>query len=117
MSIQQIEYLSPQKYARDLEASIMNQSDAYFNRKHYILGNGADKKEIQKALIYSEIMCSQECDIIRFIEDSIQGKLEQCGKRCKSNRLEDLLRHYKKEIKNCSDKKIINDCCQGEINW
>lgn len=119
MSIQQIEYLSQEKFARDLQKTLMNQSDAYFNKKHFLLGKGEDKLEIRKALIYSEIMCTQECDIIKFIEDSIQGKLEECGKkRCRSNRLEDLLKHYKKEFnkQHCSDQEVIEECA-GKIEW
>lgn len=91
MSTQSIIIQDRQKHAYDVEEKILWNADRYVMDKRFRLGGGINYKE---ALFYSKIggiICTQNCELSKWIEDKIKGILEDCGKKTKDKTITDLL--------------------------
>lgn len=93
MSTKNIIYNTREKHLEKSEKELLSQSDAYFYNKRFLLGVGADKDKISFYLQMNNALCTDNCDMIKFIDDKLKGKLKE---DCKSS----------KDVK-CCDTKII----------
>jgi len=77
--------------------------------EHYRVGGEENPIKIAHALLLSRVMCSNDCSVINFINDKINGKID---KSCHKKPLSDKVKEYKKECGyNPTDSEIINACC------
>lgn len=93
MSTKNIKYTNRETYLQKSESMLLLQSDAYFNKKKFLLGKGAEKDKVIFYLQMNNSLCTYNCDMIKFIEDKIKGKVKE---QCKTS----------KDVK-CCDTKII----------
>lgn len=93
MSTKNIIYTNKQNYLEKSEQMLLNFSDAYFNKKRFMLGNGVDKDKLIFYMQINDSLCTENCEMIKFINDKISGKLRD---ECKIS----------KDVK-CCDTKII----------
>lgn len=122
MSSYSLQILNSEKYSQEFEENILYSFDNYIYKKHFRVGEGIkDEKELKHNLIFSRILCEDNCEIINYIQDKIMGKLEDCTKN-KKNISQTLIKFSK-----CNSSKIvclhnnnsINNCkiFWTEANW
>lgn len=76
MSSKSINTLTKQTYIDKNEKRLLKLSDAYFYRRHFLLGEGANRDEMIFSTIFSSFLCESNCEINNLIRDKIAGKLE-----------------------------------------
>ena len=105
MSQYSLEILNSEKYVEDFEEIILYNFDHYFMQEHFKVGKGIEENgELEHALLFHRILCTDNCTIIEYVKDKLSGKLERPRKRNK--RLGELLRTVQ-EQENCNEEKAI----------
>lgn len=121
MSTKNIKYISRERYLEKSEDMLLSLSDAYFNKKRFLLGEGVDKDKMIFYLQMNKSLCIKSCEIKDFIQDKINGKLQECGAKAeKFLGLSDCLRAIDTHLisKICNQSDIINECCGWEtVEW
>jgi len=112
--IQSVDEVTRNRYKYESDKRLNSLSNSYFYYTYYMLGKEPDWNEAYFHMGLNEVMCSEDCEIIDYIEKKISGELENCGikkEKLKNKRLCDLDRECKK-TDTCSIDK-----CLGEINF
>lgn len=121
MSTKNIKYVDRDSYLEKSESMLLSLSDAYFNKKRFLLGEGADKDKVIFYLQMNKSLCTKNCEMIEFIQDKIDGKLQDCGVKIKklqtfSNYLEAIVEHLTSKF--LSKEDVISECCGWEeASW
>lgn len=121
MSTKNIDYTTRQNYLEKSEDMLLLQSDAYFNKKRFLLGNGVNKDKMIFYLQMNKSLCTKNCEMIDFIQDKIDGKLQDCGVKIKklqtfTNYIEAIVEHLASKF--LSKEDIISECCGWtEASW
>lgn len=110
MSTQNIETLSRERYFQEAEENLLRMSDAYFYKKKFFIGAGVNKDERDFYMQNHRYLCTEDCSMIKYIQKKIEGRLEQCGHKCRPKQsLQCTLDKFTK-IQNCSEDECINEC-------
>lgn len=96
MSTKNISYTNRQTYLDKSLEMLLSLSDAYFYKNKFLLGEGADKDKVLFYMQMSNSLCTDNCEMIKFIEDKIKGEVK---KSCKTS----------KEVKYCEPKICCNE--------
>jgi hypothetical protein len=87
MSGYSLQILDREKYFNEFDENIIYSFDKYVYQKNFRVGKGIeDKKELAHDLIFSRILCTDNCEMINYIQCAIEGELEKRGKTFKSNK-------------------------------
>ena len=91
MSQQSINLLSKSKFAQEADEIVIYNFEQYFYNKNFKLGSGADIREANYYSKLKESFCIDECEIVNYIQNKIDGKLDIKPKKKKlSNYLSQL---------------------------
>jgi hypothetical protein len=120
MSARNIKDLNREVYLQKSEEMLLSYSDAYFYKKHFLLGTGINKDKVLFYMQLNKAVCTNNCEMTKLIKDKINGKLEKCKtkaifKYTHNNVLE--LQHT--DIDNCCSNKI-GECLNyswSELSW
>ena len=121
MSTKNIKYTTRESYLHKSEEMLMLLSDQYFNKKRFLLGEGADKDKVTFYLQMNNSLCTKNCELINFIQDKIEGRLLKCGVNI--GELTDFSSYVKASedhlnTKCCNGDDIISECCGWEeVEW
>jgi hypothetical protein len=98
MSAYSLEILDSEKYSRDFQENILYSFDSYIYKEHFRVGEGIkDDKELKHSLIFSRILCTDNCEISNYIQDKIEGKLESCNKKKKKKLISSIFNFCQQE--------------------
>lgn len=87
MSAYSLQILDREKYLNEFEENIIYSFDKYVYKKNFRVGKGIeDKKELKHDLIFHRILCTDNCEMIDYIQCAIEGELEKRGKTFKTNK-------------------------------
>ena len=75
MSQQSINLLSKNRFAQEADEMVIYNFEQYFYNKNFKLGSGADIKEASYYLRLKNTFCVDECEIVTYIQNKIDGKL------------------------------------------
>jgi len=118
MSAQNILYLNREVYLEKAEKNLLQMSDAYFFDKHFKIGEGVNEDKMSFYYKMHRLLCTDDCEMIEFIQDKIEGKLEEsCGiKRKPKQTISEVMKiaeeHF--EDKCC---EVISDCGWNLKEW
>lgn len=109
MSNYSLEILNREIYLEEFEDLIIYNFDNYFMREHFKVGKGIeDTEELEHALLFQRILCTDNCTILNYVKDKIEGKLEKNTKsRKKNKKLGQLIKDMQQED-NCTEEEVIN---------
>lgn len=95
MSTYSLEILNSDKYQEEFEQNIRYSFEQYLYKKNFRIGSGVDNNdEIEHNLIFSRILCSERCEIINYLKESIEGTLKN---KKKKRKLLELHREFENE--------------------
>ena len=110
MSQYSLQLLNAEKYSEEFEDIIIYNFENYLMQKRFRVGQGIENKdELNHALIFSDILCTDNCVLTKYIQDKIDGKLENPPKRKSINKL---IETFSKE-NNCTEE----EACTANFYW
>lgn len=80
-------------------------SDKEYVNKYFLIGEKVNKKEQMFSQVMLELLCTENCELINYINDKLEGKSEV--KKCKP----------KKNKKDCDDNKSCKNDEECEDLW
>lgn len=109
MSSKNIHTLTKQTYIEKNEQRLLSMSDAYFYKKHFLLGEGVDRDEMNFSTIMNSFLCERNCELNDLINDKIAGKLEPIKAQNKKT--------PKKQKEKGEVKIITKDFWDADVQW
>jgi hypothetical protein len=79
MSIYSLDTQTPYKYYIKHRENLLNLSDREYVNSHFLLGEKVNKKEQIFSTVMLELLCTNNCELSKFLDDKLQGRQE--GKR------------------------------------
>jgi hypothetical protein len=116
-STQSILELNRERYLHEAEQELLQMSDAYFYKVNFLLGEGVDRDKMNFSLQAEQYLNTEECEMLQFISDKIEGKLEPNKKKTSKRRLHELLEQFRNDF-GCTDAEVLEACCNWEtLEW
>lgn len=106
MSQQQINRLSAEKYLNTAIETLNKQADLYYLEEHFKLDAKYDRQKFIHAQLYKDVLCTDDCEILNWVDRKIRGRLEGKIKLSKDNKLDLGIPDI-----------IINNYYNTESNW
>lgn len=117
MSTYSLDILDSEKYQKEFEDNIIYSFEQYIYKEHFRLGNGIENEdELKHNLILSRLLCEDNCEIVNYIQDKLEGKLEIPPKKKKRKKLSELL-NLCSEQDNCTNEEVITSCYWKNSNY
>lgn len=88
MSQQQVNKISAQKYLETAEKMLIKQADSYYVKEHFRVGSDFDKSKFIFYALFADILCTEDCEIVNWVDRKIRGKLEGKIKVSKEGKIE-----------------------------
>lgn len=76
MSVYNLEDQTALKYYKKHKEYLLDISNKEYINKYFLVGEKINKKEQQFSLIMTELLCTENCEIVNYINDKLSGKLE-----------------------------------------
>lgn len=74
MSVYNLENQSVYNYHVKYRKAILDFSDREYINTYFLVGEKIDKKEQRFSLVMNELLCAENCELVNFINDTIQGR-------------------------------------------
>lgn len=85
MSQQQVNKISPKKYLSVAQEMLIKQATAYYIQEHFKVSSSYDRHKFLFYSLYTDILCTEDCEIINWVDKKIRGKLDKSIKIADSN--------------------------------
>lgn len=94
MSTYSLYIQNPERYSEEFFEKLATFSDKMFMEKHFKIGKQVDVNEMRHLLVFSRIVCEDNCTIYNYLLDKIEGQLDEIpAKKLKNKkRVRELLR-------------------------
>jgi len=80
MSVYNLDIQSQNRYYNSAQEKIKEEFKKYYFNKNFKVGEGIkDFDEVKYAITMSNILCTDNCEIINYVQDKLDGLLENCG--------------------------------------
>lgn len=76
MSVYSLDTQTPLKYYYKHRENLLNLSDKEYVNSHFLLGEKVNKKEQIFSTIMLELLCTNSCELNKFLDDYLQGRQE-----------------------------------------
>ena len=87
MSQQQINRLSAEKYLEKAQETLNKQADLYYLEEHFRIESKYNKLKFIHAQLYKDILCTDDCEILNWVDRKIRGKLEGVTRLSKDKKI------------------------------
>lgn len=100
-------------YAQEFSKGVQKFADTYYYDKHFRIGEGIDMDRLQHTLMFSDMMCTEDCQLIDYIDHRIGATLKDCPE-IKRGCTTSLIKQYKKENNNHPDSETM---LWSKLDW
>jgi hypothetical protein len=76
MSQQQINRISAKNYIEKSQNTLKKQADLFYLEEHFKINSKYDKQKFLYSQLYSDILCTDDCEVLNWIDKKIRGALE-----------------------------------------
>ena len=104
MSTQSINEITQDRYRGEAEDKLLHYSDLYFYERHFKVGQGIDRDKVSHYMIIDRSLCTNNCELINYVEDKISGRLEDTVRKSRQTRLQELIQKLTKQNKQIEDE-------------
>jgi hypothetical protein len=77
MSIYNLENQTSFNYYVKHRANLLRLSDREYANKYFLIGGKVNKKEQMFSKVMLELLCTENCELINYINDKLSGKFEK----------------------------------------
>lgn len=101
------------------ERRLLDLGDNLMMNKRFMIGEAVDRGEINFVKSFYKLLCTNNCELIDYVNKKIRGKLQECDVIIdKKPKISDLFKIYQQQVKDCDITEITGDCCNWEqIEW
>lgn len=121
MSTQSLQTLDREIYYQEAEENLLKMSDAYFLKNKFRIGDGVDEAKKEFYLQNYRFLCTDNCEMIKYIEAKIAGRLEDiCKKPTTYSSITQLFSLAERHIQDngCTIDTTVTNCCSwNELEW
>ncbi|HSE99899.1 MAG TPA: hypothetical protein VLA48_03300 [Nitrososphaeraceae archaeon] len=116
--VQSILDLNRETYLEKAEKNLLQMSDAYFFDKHFKIGEGVNEDKMSFYYQMHRLLCTDDCEMIEFIQDKIEGKLEDCGvKRKPKQTISEVMKIAEEHFEDKCCEVISDSCGWSSKEW
>jgi hypothetical protein len=117
MSQYSLDTLTQQKYLDKYENNILREFDDYWFENYLRVGSGIkDVKQLKHSLRLANVLDTENCTLINYIQDKIDGHLEDCGSKRKQ--FTDSIIQYNVIKPTTPPAEVATECCDwNSIEW
>jgi len=118
MSTQSILEMNKDSLHNEYEENLLYCADAFYVQDKFMVGKGVSLDEISHIMNFHRLMCTDNCEMVEYINNKIIGELG-----CEKKPLCDTIQEYKSchNKEDCSDTEVIEQCCLisdiGTTEW
>jgi hypothetical protein len=87
MSQQQINRISAEKYLEKAQETLKKQADLFYLEEHFKIDSKYDRDKFIHAQLYKDILCTDDCEILNWVDRKIRGKLDGKVKLSKDKKI------------------------------
>ena len=107
-----------ENYQEEFDEKLLKLGDNYTLKRRFMIGEGVDYERMMHTKTFYKLLCTDNCELIDWIDKKIKGKLKDCKVKIKKRpTISDLFKLYQQKIKACSITKACGDCGWEEIQW
>jgi hypothetical protein len=77
MSIYNLENQTSLNYYVKHRANLLHLSDKEYANKYFLIGEKVNKKEQMFSQVMLELLCTENCELINYLNDKLSGKFEK----------------------------------------
>lgn len=77
MSVYNLEDQTALKYYKKHREYLLNISDKEHIKTYFLVGEKINKKRQQFSLVMTELLCTENCEVINYLNEKLNGKLEK----------------------------------------
>ena len=88
MSQQQINRISAKKYLERANSTLLREADLYYLEEIFMLETKHNKDKFLHAQLYKDILCTDDCEVLNWVDRKIRGKLEGKVKLSKDKKIQ-----------------------------
>jgi len=116
MSTQSILEQSKQRYFNETDENLLRLNTSYFAHKNFLLGESPDRDKIKHYMLFHRILCTNNCEITNYIQDKIEGKLEEKERKPKAiKRVSEILRLAQQYLKD--QDCTLEEALECSVSW
>ena len=105
-------YLTQEGYYDKAESNLLKLADLYYLNKKFGIGEDVDKNKVRHAQLFHNILCTDECELIDWVNKKIAGEIGDCNTSVK---IKNLCGIYP-NISNISDS-ADEHCEWSKVEW
>jgi hypothetical protein len=79
--------LTQENYFDKFELDLLKKADSYYLTKKFGIGEGVDKDKLRHSQMFYNILCTDECELIDWVNKKITGQIEGCSTTIKMDSL------------------------------
>ena len=76
MSVYSLEEQTPLKYYKKHREKLLKLSTKEYVNTYFLIGEKVNKKEQMFSTIMLEILCTENCELLKYLDDKLQGRQE-----------------------------------------
>ena len=100
-------------YKEDFDKKLLDLGENFLIHKRFMIGEKMDYSKMLFVKSFHKLLCTDNCEIINFIDKKIKGKLKECNVKYKKKpTISDLFKIYQQQVENCSLTQITEECCK-----
>ena len=84
MSVYNLEDQTALKYYKKHREYLLNIADKEYIKTYFLVGEKINKKRQQFSLVMTELLCTENCEVINYLNNKLVGKI---GKKLKTLKL------------------------------
>jgi hypothetical protein len=77
MSVYSLDTQTTFKYYKNHRDIFLDLCDKEYSYSHFLLGEKVNKKKQMFSAVMLELLCTENCELLKYIDDKLQGRLDK----------------------------------------
>ena len=84
--------------------TLLKQADLLYLKEKFAIQSEYNQSKAFHAYLMQEVLCTNNCELINYVEDKIAGRLEDTVRKSRQTRLQELIQKLAKQNKQIEDE-------------
>lgn len=118
MSTQSILIQNLSSLQEKFDNKLLEMGHNYSLNRRFMIGEEVNPDEIMFVKSFHKLLCTDNCELIDYIDKKIKGKLAECGVKVKKKpTISDLFKLYQQQVEACSITEACGVCDWEKTEW
>ena len=115
MSTQSILVKNLDNYQDSFDNKLRRIGEDFIIHKRFMIGEKMDFNKMMFTKSFHKLLCTDNCELIDWVDKKIKGKLKEKGVKHKSKpTVSDLFKIYQQQVEDCNITEVTKECCDWE---